>query len=490
MKKTFTFFTFILTAILFYSTSIFSQTFDGTWSCSYATTDDAANGTGQRTMSVVAFNENNFVALVNRENRNDFYLVGYVDADSTNGRISHIPYSASDFQTVWNNIFDNVTLNNPRDLAKYYSSTSEDLFIVANNDAEHNLLMFKLGTDSVYSVGNRLSTGKEDLWAVDVDHDGRVFVTTAGDSNTAAKVLVYDNTTNEAGWTSSDHAGTPLQTITLPDAGTARGIAVSSDGSLVFVSNYEAKKIYCFQGSIANGYTLNTKFNFKMDPQFISSSDTFSVGPWGLQFLDGNNILFAAAAADFHTGTGYEYARVYAIDPNNGAIVDTLDIAQWNYKITGTFNNRVNNIASGYGSVYNVSFDQNKNMYTNCFYGWTVEKWAYSSTLPTIKLTEVKLESKIIPDKFNLTQNYPNPFNPTTTIEYSIPANTQGTAFRHVTLKIYDITGRTIKTIVDENQKPGKYKVSFNADGLASGAYIYRLRADNEVLTKKMILLK
>ncbi len=485
MKKTFTFFSLLfLTFLLISSNLLFAQTFDGTWSCAYATTDDAANGTGQRTMSVVAFAENNFVALVSRESRNDYYLVGYVNADSTTGRISHIPYSASDLQTVWNNIFDNVTLTNPRDVAKYYSNTSEDLFLVANNDADHNLLMFKLGTDSVYSVGQRLATGSEDLWAVDVDHDGRVFVTTAGDSNTAAKVLIFDNTTKEAGWTSSDHSGTPLQTITLPDAGTARGIAVSSDGSLIFVSNYEAKKIYCYQGDVTNGYSLNTNFKFAMDSQFISSSDTFSVGPWGLQFLDGNNILFAAAAADFHTGTGYEYARIYAINPNDGSIMDTLDIAQWNYKITGTFNNRVNNIASGYGSVYNLSFDDNSNMYTNCYYGWTVEKWTYSSTLPTIKLTDVKKESNNIPKDFGLSQNYPNPFNPSTTIEFSIPQQT------NVTLSIFSLSGQLVRTLLNKDLSAGKYSVSFNASGLASGAYIYRLKTDKLTLTKKMIFLK
>ncbi len=484
MKKTFATISFLFLSFLFITNLSFSQTFDGTWSCSYATTDDAANGTGQRTMSVVSFAENNFVALVSRASRNDYYLVGYVNADSTTGRISHIPYSASDLQTVWNNIFDNVPLNNPRDVARYFSNTSEDLFLVANNDADHNLLMFKLGTDSVYSVGKRLSTGSEDLWAIDVDHNGYVFVTTAGDSNTAAKVLVFGNTTDEAGWTSSDHAGTPLQTITLPDAGTARGIAVSSDGSLIFVSNYEAKKIYCYQGDVTNGYNLNPDFKFTMDSQFISSSDTFSVGPWGLQFLDGNNILFAASAADFHTGTGYEYSRVYAINPNDGVILDTLDIAQWNYKITGTFNNRTNNIASGYGSVYNLSFDDNNNMYTNCFYGWTIEKWTYSSTLPTIKLTEVKKETNNIPVDYRLSQNYPNPFNPTTTIEFSLPSGTD------VVLNIYNLNGELIKTLLNRNLTAGKYSVRFDASGLASGTYIYELKAKNFRSAKKMILLK
>ncbi|MDZ7764160.1 MAG: T9SS type A sorting domain-containing protein [Melioribacteraceae bacterium] len=86
--------------------------------------------------------------------------------------------------------------------------------------------------------------------------------------------------------------------------------------------------------------------------------------------------------------------------------------------------------------------------------------------------------------KFELSQNYPNPFNPSTTINYSVP--TSGL----VTLKVYNILGQEVKTLVNTVQNAGFHNVSFDASTLSSGVYIYRLSSGNFVNTKKMILLK
>jgi len=98
-----------------------------------------------------------------------------------------------------------------------------------------------------------------------------------------------------------------------------------------------------------------------------------------------------------------------------------------------------------------------------------------------------------IPLQFSLSQNYPNPFNPTTNIEYSIPnvetlrATSQ---MQNVTLKVYDILGREVAVLVNEQQSAGKYRVNFNASNLASGVYMYQLKSGNHVSSKKMLLLK
>ena len=88
------------------------------------------------------------------------------------------------------------------------------------------------------------------------------------------------------------------------------------------------------------------------------------------------------------------------------------------------------------------------------------------------------------PEKFELSQNYPNPFNPSTNIEFSIPE--QG----FVSLKIYDASGKEVATIVNEVKSPGYYSVIFNAAGLSSGIYFYRVTAGNNVATGKMNLVK
>ncbi len=98
------------------------------------------------------------------------------------------------------------------------------------------------------------------------------------------------------------------------------------------------------------------------------------------------------------------------------------------------------------------------------------------------------VEENQIADGFELSQNYPNPFNPTTTIEYSIPVNFS--PLQNVQLKIYDVLGREVATLVNKKQAPGNYSVKFDASNLNSGVYFYTLRAGNFVSTKKMILMK
>ncbi|MCE1164144.1 MAG: T9SS type A sorting domain-containing protein [Bacteroidetes bacterium] len=89
-----------------------------------------------------------------------------------------------------------------------------------------------------------------------------------------------------------------------------------------------------------------------------------------------------------------------------------------------------------------------------------------------------------VPDKFYLSQNYPNPFNPVTTIKYGIVKEAK------VRLIIYDLLGREMKTLVNENKSPGEYAVSFSAQNLASGMYFYRLTAGNFTEVKKMMVIK
>ena len=93
-------------------------------------------------------------------------------------------------------------------------------------------------------------------------------------------------------------------------------------------------------------------------------------------------------------------------------------------------------------------------------------------------------EQNIIPDEFLLLQNFPNPFNPHTLINYQLPVG------GNVSLKVYDILGNEIKTLVAGYKPAGKYTVEFNAAGLPSGVYFYRLRVGNYTDTRKMILMK
>jgi len=106
------------------------------------------------------------------------------------------------------------------------------------------------------------------------------------------------------------------------------------------------------------------------------------------------------------------------------------------------------------------------------------------TTAVDVKSVDVKSEEMVIPNEFVMNQNYPNPFNPTTRITYQIPE------LSFVTLKVFDVLGNEIKTLVNEEKPVGYYEIKFDASSLASGIYIYQLHAGSFIETKKMILLR
>jgi hypothetical protein len=101
-----------------------------------------------------------------------------------------------------------------------------------------------------------------------------------------------------------------------------------------------------------------------------------------------------------------------------------------------------------------------------------------------IEVTKVSIEDGNLPSEYELQQNYPNPFNPSTTFKYSIAKQSS------VLIRIYDLIGNEIETLVNEEKPVGTYELTWNANNLPSGVYFYQLQAGDFVETKKMILMK
>jgi hypothetical protein len=174
------------------------------------------------------------------------------------------------------------------------------------------------------------------------------------------------------------------------------------------------------------------------------------------------------------------------INPTSGAPVDTIDVAQWNLNRTGAYNSRQDGGRFGTASGYTSTYDADAwgpNIYSQSYYGWTVDKWVFDGNIGVLLAVKDRSTGKI-PEQFSLKQNYPNPFNPTTTIDFDLPQNAK------VTLRILDITGREVATLLNRNLTAGAYHVSFDADHLPSGVYIYELTADTNKLTRRMTLMK
>ncbi len=114
-------------------------------------------------------------------------------------------------------------------------------------------------------------------------------------------------------------------------------------------------------------------------------------------------------------------------------------------------------------------------------YSYRLKQINFNGTYEYSRTIEVTVNA---PYDFRLSQNYPNPFNPSTTIKYSIPTA------EFVTLKVYDLYGQEVSTLVSEQKQEGSYSVKFDGSNLASGVYVYKLAAENFIDSKKFTLLK
>jgi len=126
----------------------------------------------------------------------------------------------------------------------------------------------------------------------------------------------------------------------------------------------------------------------------------------------------------------------------------------------------------------------NNNMIENLKQGWLDSNWVnYRKFTYTYIITRIEQLADGI-ETYSLSNNYPNPFNPTTYIKYQIPE------LSFVTLKVYDVLGNEIATLVNEEKPAGKYEVEFDGAGLPSGIYFYRIQTSSFHETKKMVFMK
>ena len=173
---------------------------------------------------------------------------------------------------------------------------------------------------------------------------------------------------------------------------------------------------------------------------------------------------------------------------NNSSNADSIIIERkgggdtLNYKFIAEVSSDTNNFIDKYPDSVNVITNKYiyrikaANRYSRSVYSYFPEViW---------NVTSVNKAKNNLPTEYALVQNYPNPFNPSTTIEYAIPERS------NVTIKVFDILGREVAILVNEEKKAGNYKIDFNASNLTSGIYFYKIEAGKFKETKKLILLK
>ena len=195
------------------------------------------------------------------------------------------------------------------------------------------------------------------------------------------------------------------------------------------------------------------------------------------------------------TGSNLPSAPILIAPENNSIIDSTSELFVWKQSVpdiekywfeldtSDQFNNSfIDSTLTDTSFIYS-SLQMNKR------YWWRVKAknivgWGDFSEVRTFDVVTSVEEKNQLPTTYGLEQNYPNPFNPVTTIKYQIPEQS------FVTLKVYDVLGNEIATLLNEEKPIGNYEVEFDASSLSSGIYFYKLQAGSFVETKKMILIK
>ncbi len=249
--------------------------------------------------------------------------------------------------------------------------------------------------------------------------------------------------------------------------GYSRTLEVSADGNTIYWPGYDKNQVLI--------YSRPDEFSeFALTDSMLQGFACESI-TWS---RDGNHLFFSAGnrltPANAYLGitTYYSNDTWYAYDFNSNSIVDSI---KWHYldtTATGDLQERARGLAFSPDGRYAYLCTYNR------------------SDIPSFQKFEdpnwqsVDEQGQVVVDGYKLSQNYPNPFNPTTKINFELKAS------GYTTLKVYDMLGNEVATLVQNELTSGSHSVNFNAANLASGTYVYQLNVNGTRITNKMILLK
>jgi photosystem II stability/assembly factor-like uncharacterized protein len=340
------------------------------------------------------------------------------------------------------------------------------------------------------------------IYSVAIKNDGVIFIGGAASS-------VHRSIDNGNTWVKAD---TGIQ----PHGDPIEAMTVDADGNIYAANYYGAHKSTNNGSSWVNiggvGGAKALAFNLLGD-LFLAS---YGAGFWKLpagdttwinltsnigaswhwtMFIGSNDYIYAAGKRSEDNGetwitmayTGSHGASSYAENSVGHLFCGTFNFGSGAFRSTNYGDNweAINSgfPTEGYIDIRSIAIDSDDYLYAG-----TLKYSMYKTTTPTVTSVE---NEKRLQSTFYLEQNYPNPFNPSTVISYQLPVSS------NVTLKVYDILGNEITTLVDEYKPAGRYEVEFNAishsggvRNLASGVYFYKLRAGEYISTRKMILIK
>ena len=295
---------------------------------------------------------------------------------------------------------------------------------------------------------------------------------------------------------------------TSPDSAIISSPAISGDGMLYFGSKNGNLYRVKWDGTYQPDWNKNTGGKISSSPVigkndivYVANSNGYIYG-YEKEFTSGSSPLkqfniqsgvngTPSIGADGNLYLGFNNGKFYKLEDTDGV----TDLAiKWYLSANGGIEGPVLATEDGIivvgctnGDIYimkdlvtTTEVTENLNLSWPTFKGNNKRNKVTRISTSTTGISDISE----IPSSFDLSQNYPNPFNPSTVISYQLPqAN-------YVTIKVYDMIGNEVATLIDEIKAPGYYSVNFNASHLSTGVYFYQLKTGDLVSTKKLIIMK
>ncbi|MGA9295525.1 MAG: T9SS type A sorting domain-containing protein [Ignavibacteriaceae bacterium] len=294
---------------------------------------------------------------------------------------------------------------------------------------------------------------------------------------------------------------TPMRIYMQEGNGPWSGIMIGTHGNMgADVLKFKRGDNVTLNGRIMENYnvtsidslksiTINSNDNNLPDPVDLKTGDIadstgakIPVEQWESVLVDYKNVTVTNENADGDPGpNSYNFGESLINDGSGDARIEFQDGNHnynnaWDSTLADNPENIYVKLGSTFSEIKGILF------YSHSYYKIVPRK--NDDFIGYMGPTAVNDGISKLPTSFKLDQNYPNPFNPSTTINFSIPRESM------VSLKIFNILGQEVKTLVNENKAPGNYSIRFNANNLSSGIYFYSLKAGSYNQVKKMMLLK
>ncbi|HRE40810.1 MAG TPA: SBBP repeat-containing protein [Ignavibacteria bacterium] len=463
------------------------------------------------------FNKNDYANRIAIDNSGNVYVIGFsVDSiEIYNCRITTIKYNSQGIQQ-WVNRYDGFNLED--DAKDLVIDTSGNVYVTGSSrgiDSGYDIVTLKYNSNGVQEWVRRYNGVQNSVDfsnAITIDDFGNIYITGSSYENlsNACITTIKYNSIGEVIWIK-------YYCDKINSSNTGHDIILDKEGNVYITGKIQELAPFIMH-YITIKYTSNgieqwaSKY-LGQEYGFLNESNVIAVGSKGDVFITGTSESYDSemdfATIKYNSDGVQQWVRRYSGSSNSWDYATELVIdSDDNIYVTGSSsvssNSNYNYATIKYNSegveqwvkTYNgsgnrndwpnsIAIDRFNNIYVTGYSDSTI--LSETSAFATIKYSQsvgIQNISNEMPEKYLLMQNYPNPFNPTTTIKFDIQK--QG----FVTLKVYDMLGKEVSTLVSDILQPGSYKADFTAEGLTSGVYFYRLVTNDFSDVKRMMLIK